>query len=203
MFAHRNSEDRSAPRGLVHASALVIADGRPTTHHMVYDLSVRGIRLCGLPGAELGNAVEVVLCLPRERATASGRLVRAVSTGDRSDFAVAFDRISASSEDDIHDAVLEALSHDERDRSVLLFRDERHFPPPDWAWLRPILPMCAMATLASLAVEHLETHPIEFGILSAAEKRPCLPHWAEAYPEIRWQSVDERGCLTALADPLS
>ncbi len=106
-----------------------------------------------------------------------------------------------TSEDAIHDDVLDALLHEEQRPSVLLFREESDEHLAGWGWLGPILPICALATQPSLAVECLKSHPIELGILSTGERMSCLPDWAAAYPEIRWQSVDESGCLHPLADP--
>ena len=83
MLARKNPDDHPAPRGLVRASALVVADGRTATHHLVYDLSVSGVRLCGLPGAEIGDAVEISLSLPRVRIHVFGRLRRVGTTAGR------------------------------------------------------------------------------------------------------------------------
>ncbi len=201
MLARKTPDDPRDPRGLVRASALVVADGRTATQHLVYDLSVTGVRLCGLPGAEIGDAVEISLSLPQLRVHVFGRLRRVGTTAGRPDFAIEFDRLPASSEDIIHDAVLHALLHEEQRPSVLLFREESDEHLAGWGWLGPIFPICALATQPSLAVECLESHPIELGILSAGERRTCLPDWAAAYPEIRWQSLDESGCLHPLADP--
>ncbi len=122
-------------------------------------------------------------------------------TAGRLDFGIEFDRLPARSEDVIHNAVWHALLHEEQRRSVLLYREESDEHLAGWGWLGPIFPICALATQPSLAVECLESHPIELGILSTGERRTCLPDWAAAYPEIRWQSVDESGCLHSLADP--
>lgn len=185
---------RRAPRALLCASALVAAAGRPPTEHMTYDVSAGGMRLCGLPDAEVGSEVTVRLQLGRSWIRASGLLLRLGSTEGSSDFAVEFQGLSAGAEDAIHDAVVEALAHPER-RSVLLLASAGDPHPPGGEWLAPIWSICATASTPLAALSCLERHAIEVGIVSLTDRDAPTWAWAEVDPKISWRAVGPLGCL--------
>ena len=190
---------RRAPRALVCASAVVTTEDKPATEHMVYDLSTGGVRLCGLPRAQIGDEVTVRLRLPRGSAPARGHLLRVASMSGRPDFAIEFFDVSADTEDAIHDAVVEALSHPER-RSVLLLQDAqqewwrgRHWP--GWGWLDPMLPICATAITLLEAVQCLEEHRLDVGIVDSVDHGTRDSELIGLYPEVSWRTIDDGGRL--------
>lgn len=197
QISSAQSDARPSPRALVRASAFVKVEGARATHHMTYELSACGARLCGLPAARPGDRVEVLLCLPRVRIEASGRLVRVGSSAVGPDFAVEFHHLTPDAEDAVHDAVALALESPSC-RSVFLFRSEQDEHLPGWGWLGPILEICTTATTPVSAVECLEDRAIEMAILSMDAHAPQPPHWADAYPEISWHRIDEGGCLSPI-----
>ena len=188
------ADRRHAPRALIGARAVVTPEGKPATEHMVHDLSTGGVRLCGLPRAQIGDEITIRLRLAGGSASVCGRLLRAGSTAGKRDFAVEFFDVSAQAEDAIHDAVVAALSHPER-RSVLLLRDEQAEWWPGRGWLDPVLPICVSATTPLEAVQCLETHRLEIGIADSVDQVTRASEWLEMYPEVHWRTVDGRGCL--------
>ena len=191
------TDRRSVPRALVCASAVVVIEGKPATEHMVYDLSTGGVRLCGLPGAQVGAEVSVWLQLPREGVCARGYLLRVGSSAERHDFAIEFFELSARVEDAIHDAVVEALSPPDR-RSLLLVQSERNPDWPGWKWLDPVSPLCAAATTPLEAVQCLEGNHFDFGIVGSGDHGTWDSEWIEMYPEVSWRSIDYAGRLHLL-----
>ena len=187
------TEYRRTPRALVCASALVMTEGKPATEQMVYDLSTGGVRLCGLPHARIGDEVRVRLQLPREWVGARGHLLR-VGSAEKPDFAIEFADLSAGAEDAIHDAVVEALAHPNR-RSLLLVQGERNPYWIGWNWLDPVSPICATATTPLEAVERLEEHRCDVGIVGSGDRRTQDLEWIEMYPEVYWRALDNAGCL--------
>lgn len=186
---------RSAPRALVCASALVLTEGRPATEHMVRDLSEGGIRLCGLPRAQVGDEVWVRLQLPRDRVFARGTLLRVGSSAERPAFAIEF---SARAEYAIPDAVVEALSHPDR-RSLLLVQSERNSTRSGWEWLDPVSPICAAATTPLEAVQCLEGNHFDLGIVGSGGHGTQDSEWIEMYPEVCWRTIDDAGRLHPVA----
>ena len=189
---------RRAQRALVCASAVVTSEGRPATEHMVHDLSTRGARLCGLPHARIGDEVEIRFRLPRNSVCARGHILRTGSTAESPDFAIELLSVSANAEDAIHDAVVEALSNPDR-RSVLVFDPQQERYAFGRSWFNPILPICATATTALSAVQSLGDHPIQMGLMSATLEGLSVDHWAAAFRDIWWRTVDEAGCLHRIA----
>ncbi len=129
------------PRALVCATALVLANGQ-ASEHMTYDLSAGGVRLCGVPHAQVGDEVWVQLELARGRVRARGRLLRLGSADAQPDFAIEFVDLAARDEDAIQDAVLEALSDSDR-RSILLAQREEE---PGWTPCFDSMPGSAVAS---------------------------------------------------------
>ena len=188
---------RSAPRALVCASALVMTEGNTATEHMVYDLSTGGVRLCGLPRAQVGDEVRVRFQLPRARVRAWGRLLRCGWTNGWPDFAIEFFNVSADTEDAIHDAVVDALSQPNC-RSLLLVQREKE-RPACFDWLKAVSPICATTITSLGVVQCLEEHPIEMGILSPAGRGVRDFWWSEAHPVISWRTIDDAGRLHPVA----
>lgn len=189
---------RRAQRALVCASAVVTSEGRPATEHMVHDLSTRGARLCGLPHARIGDEVKVRFQLPRNSVCARGYILRIGSTAGSPDFAIELLDVSANAEDAIHDAVVEALSDPDR-RSVLVFDAQQERYALSRGRFNPILPICATATTVLSAVQCLGDHPIKMGLMSATLEGLSVDHWASAFREIWWRTVDEAGRLHRIA----
>ena len=198
MIPRPQTDRRSAPRGLVWASALVMTEENTATEQMVYDLSTGGVRLCGLPRAQVGDAVRVRLQLPRARVSAWGRVLRRGWTNGSPDFAIEFFNVSADAEDAIHDAVVDALSQPNC-RSLLLVQREREWPAC-FDWLEAVSPICATTITSLGVVQCLEEHPIEMGILSPAGGRGVRDFWwSEAHPEVSWRTIDDAGRLHPVA----
>ncbi len=190
---------RSVSRALVCASAVVLTDGKPATEHMVYDLSTGGVRLCGLPRAQVGDEVWVSLQLPRDRVCARGCLLRVGSSAERPEFAIEFIEPSARAESAIHDAVVEALSHPDR-RSLLLVQSEQNpYWWSGWEWLDPVAPICANAMTPLAAVEYLEEHRFDVGIVGSGGRGTPDWEWFEMYPEVCWRSINHVGRLRPVA----
>ncbi len=185
---------RRTPRALVCASAVVMTEGKPATEQMVYDLTTGGVRLCGLPHAGIGDEVSVRLQLSREWVGARGHLLRAGSSAERPDFAIEFFRLSPSAEDAIHDAVVEALSHPDR-RSLLLVQSERNRDWTGWDWLGPVSPLCATVMTQLDAVQCLEEHPIDVGIVGSGGHGTHDSEWIGMYPGVSWRTIDDTGRL--------
>ena len=189
------SDMRADPRALIGASALVMTGGK-ATEHVTYDLSAGGVRLCGLPVAQVGEQVRVLLQLPRGRGRvrAEGRLLRLGTTDGCPDFAIQFVHLAARAEDAIHNAVADALSRSNR-RSILLLkgRDQPHWS--GWDWLGPMMPICTTATTLPGAAECLGREAVEIGILSPEDRRAPTSDWIESYPKISWRSIDSAGRL--------
>ena len=182
------------PRALVCASALVMTEGKPATEHIVYDLSVRGVRLCGLPRAQVGDEVRVRLQLPRAWVGARGHLLRVGSIAGKPDFAIELFDLSADAEDAIRNTVVEALSHPGR-RSLLLVQSERNPYWPGWSWLDPVSPICATATTPLEAVECLREHRFDVCLVGSGDRGTQDLEWIEKYPEVYWRTLDDAGCL--------
>ena len=198
MIPRPQTDRRSAPRGLVCASTLVMTEENTATEHMVYDLSTGGVRLCGLPRAQVGDEVRVRLQLPWARVRARGRLLRRGWSNGSPDFAIEFFNLSAGAEDAIHDAVVDALSRPNC-RSLLLVQREGE-RPACFDWLEAVSPICATAITSLGAVQCLEEYPIEMGILSPAGGRGVRDFWwSEAHPEVSWRTIDDAGRLHPVA----
>ena len=195
-----------APRGPTVAlaslapSSLSARANEKVSEHITYDLSVGGIRLCGLPCAQVGDEVRVRLQLPQARVRARGRLIRRGSTDGRPDFAIQFVDLEASDADAIHEAVVvESLSQPQR-RSLLLLQREGGFNSPAcFAWLNPVSAICATAATSLEAVQCLEEQPIDMGILSAPGHAVQDSEWSEAHPEVSWRTIDDAGRLHPVA----
>ena len=185
---------RREPRALVCARVFVMANGE-ATEHMTYDLSVGGVRLCGLPRAQVGDEVSVLLQLPWARVRAQGRLLRRGSIDGRPDFAIQFVDLEANDEDAIQDAMVDALSHPERRSLLLLQREEGFNSPACFAWLNPVSAISATAATSLEGVRCLEKHPIDMGILSSAGYAVQDSEWSEEHPEVSWRSIDYAGRL--------
>ncbi len=183
-----------SPRVLICATAMVSPHERATTEHMTYDLSTGGVRLCGLPSAQEGDKVRVLLQLPRARVHALGRLLRLGWTAGRPDFAVEFLNLSSQAEEAIQDAVVEALSSPGR-RSVLLVETDQERPVLADGWLAPISPICAVANTSLEAVQSLREHAIHVGILSMAISESIALAWSEVDSHVLWRSINEAGGL--------
>ena len=188
------TDRRSVPRALVCASAVVVSKGK-ATEHMTYDLSVGGVRLCGLPRAQVGDKVLVRLQLPRARICARGYIVRVGSPAENLDFAIQFVDLASRDEDAIQSAVVEALSHPDRCSVLLVQREEERYGPPGVDWLDPISPICATARTSFEAVEYLEEHPFDVGIVGSGGHGTLDSEWIEMYPEVCWRSIDHAGRL--------
>ena len=196
MIPRPQTDRRRPPRALVCASALLMTEGNTATEHMVYDLSAGGVRLCGLPRAQVGDEVRVRFQFPRAQACAWGRLLRRGWANGSPDFAIEFFNVSADAEDAIHDAVVDALSQ-LNCRSLLLVQREGGWPAC-FDWLEAVSPICATAITSLGAVQCLEEHPIEMGILSTAGRGVRDFEWSEAHPEISWRTIDDAGRLHPL-----
>lgn len=152
MIPLLETDRRSTPRGLVCASALVVTEKKTATEHIVYDLSTGGARLCGLPGAQVGDEVRVRLQLPWARVRARGRLLRQGWSNGSPDFAIEFFDVSADAEDAIHDAVVDALAQP-NSPSLLLVQREGEWPTC-FDWLDAVSPICvnAITSLGAVAI---------------------------------------------------
>ena len=190
---------RRVPRALVCASALVMTEGNTATEHMVYDLSTGGVRLCGLPRAQVGDEVRVRFQLPRARVRAGGRLLRRGWTNGWPDFAIEFFNVSADAEDAIHDAVVDALSQPDCRSLLLLQREGKGEWPACFDWLEAVSPICATAITSLEAVLCLEEHPIEMGILGPTGRGVRDFEWSETHPEVSWRTIDDAGRLYPVA----
>ena len=195
MIPLPETDRRSTPRGLVCASALVMTDKHTATEHIVYDLSTGGARLCGLPGAQVGDEVRVRLQLPWARVRARGRLLRQGWSSGSPDFAIKFFDVSADAEDAILDAVVDALAQP-NSPSLLLVQREGEWPTC-FDWLDAVSPICVNAITSLGAVRYLEDHPIEMGILSPARGGVEDYWWSESHPGISWRTIDNAGRLHA------
>lgn len=187
------TDQRRSPRALVCASAVIMTEGKPATEQLVYDLSTEGVRLCGLPRAAVGDKVRVRLQLPQESIGARGRVVRIASSVNQFEFAIDFYDLSASAEDNIHDAVVDALGHPDR-RSLLLLRWKLH-RPACFDWLDPVSPLCVTATTPLQAVQDLEEQRFNIGIFGCGDCGTQDTEWIGMYPEVCWRSIDRAGCL--------
>ena len=185
---------RRSPRVLISATAMVSPDGRATTEHMTYDFSTGGVRLCGLPSAQEGDRLNVLLQLPRGRVHVLGRLLRLEWTAERPDFAVEFLNLSSRAEDAIQDAMVEALFSPGL-RSVLLVETDEERPVSGDGWLAPISPICAVANTYLEAAQSLTDHSIRVGILGRATNESSAPAWSDEDSNILWRTIDEEGCL--------
>lgn len=189
-------ENRSSPRVLVTASALLLAHRQQrATQHLVYDLSAGGMRLCGVPAAGIGDPLDVRLELPSGPIHVCGHLLRTRSMRPRSDFALEFDDLTPHAEDAIHDAVLNALAQPERPSLLLVTEGDPR--KPAWEWLSPVMPSCLRVGSACEAVEQLEEQRIGMGVFSPAQRQ--LPDWAQMYPEVAWRRIDAEGRLFPLS----
>ena len=186
---------RRAPCALVCASAYVIAEGRPATEQLAYDLSTSGVRLCGMPRAAIGDEVSVRLQLPREWVGTRGHLVRVASTVEKPNFAIEFCDLSADAEDAIHDAVVDALAHPNRRSLLLLQQEEVPHRPACFEWLDPVSALCATARTPLQAVVGLEQQRFDIGIFGSGYCGTQNSHWTEMYPEVCWRSIDCEGRL--------
>ena len=179
---------------MVPATAKISAEGRETTEHVTYDLSKKGVRLCGIPDAEPGDSLSVLLELPYGRVSAPGYVVRTGSTAGKPDFAIDFIGLHAQGEDMIERAVRAALVHPQR-RSLLLCRELHEECAAGWGWLGPVLPLCATATSLPAAREYLWNHTVRLGIISSGDSEARATDWMAANPRIPWRAIDEAGCL--------
>jgi hypothetical protein len=116
------------------------------------------------------------------------------SSQEQPDYAIEFLDLSARAEDAIHDAVVEALSDPER-RSLLLVQSEHDPDPAGLDWLDPVLPMCATASTPVEAVECLEQHRCDVGIIGSRVRGTQHLEWMEMYPEVCWRIIDRTGRL--------
>jgi len=184
---------RRSPRAPFCVPALVIGEAG-VAEHLTYDLSVGGVRLCGLPRAAVGEGVELLLPLgPRERLHATGRLVR-VDAGSRLQFAVAFDPLERRAADAIQAAVLRHLEAGPG-RRVLLYREADARTETGMGWLAPVLSQCSIATSPLEAIGYLELEPIELAIFDWFDHAFRARRMPEAFPEIAWRAIDEVGRL--------
>ncbi len=180
------------PRALVCATALVLANGR-ASEHMTYDLSAGGVRLCGVPHAQVGDEVWVRLELARGRVRARGRLLRLGSADAQPDFAIQFVDLAARDEDSIQDAVLEALSNPDRRSILLVQREEEPGWTPCFDWLAPVSPICATAITELGVVQCLQEHRIEIGILGVGGDWARDSERNAAHSAVSWRMIDY-GC---------
>ncbi len=186
---------RSQPRAIVCATALIMPGDRCPTEHMIYDLSVGGARLCGIPHAEVGARMRVALCLPRATVRASARLLRASTTEQGPAFAIEFCKLRPRAEDAIQDAALHALSG-AAERPVLLLQGDEGNAWDGWKWLDPLSPICLVATNVPDAFEYLDRYRIEFGLVSDQHcMRPPIARWPWGFPEVSWRTIDQAGRL--------
>jgi hypothetical protein len=164
---------------------------------MTCDLSAGGVRLCGRPLAQIGDEVGVLLRLPERSIRAVGRVLRMGRTRGRPDFAIEFADLEPHDEDAIHDAVVEALAAPEY-RSVLIFQGEHDSRWPGWEWLRPLFPICALATTPLEAMQCLQEYAIEIAIVDTSGPAPRAADWNEAIPGLPWRTIDGAGRLRGL-----
>ncbi len=204
-------DTRRDVRALVCASALVKSAEQPLSHHLSYDLSAGGVRLCGLPNAQIGEPVEVLLHLREGRLRVSGCLQRMDSGAERPHFTIQFREPSARAEAVIAQAVSAATlfappslsglpaQKGRTPEGVLLFDDEADPRWPGWSWLTPLRSICAEARSPLEAVEHLEARSFRMGLLRRSDVDRPLPDWAEAYPELSWLTIDAAGRLHSIS----
>lgn len=186
---------RSQPRAIVCATARIMPGDRCPTEHMIYDLSVEGARLCGIPQAEVGARMKVALCLPRRIVRARGRLLRTGTTEQGPEFAIEFCKLRPRAESAIQDAVLHALSS-AAERPVLLLQGDEGNAWDGWKWLDPLSPICLVAANVPDAFEYLDRYRIEFGLVSDQHGiRPPIARWPWGFPEVSWRTIDRAGCL--------
>jgi CheY-like chemotaxis protein len=116
---------RRHPRSEVVATAVVLTARSYTGHYLVENLSSGGALLVGDPGLEPGERVELLLQLPgREPMGLSAEIVRRqVNERHQHQFAVAFRRVAADTEDAIQQVVLEALERLSAKGDVLVVDD--------------------------------------------------------------------------------
>ena len=188
---------RCEHRALVCASAVVMCKGK-TTEHMTYDLSVAGVRLCGLPRGQVGDEVCVQLELPEAQVLTSGRLLRLGSITGELDCAIEFFDLSGSAEGAIHHAVDAALAHPDR-RSLLLVQMEVETQRPRcFDWLNPLSPISSTARTSQEALRCLEGDCIEIGILGSPGDGAQDLNWNEVHTKVCWRSIDHAGRLHPL-----
>jgi hypothetical protein len=165
----------------------------PSSEHVTYDLSIDGVRLCGLPCAEVGDDVAVMMQLGRERVWVAGRLVRTGETNGSPDFAIRFQEVAPKTEDAIQDALVEALTEPRKHPSVVLLGRPEDPPQSAWNWLQPVLPMCTNALAPFDALSRL-AEGVHTGILSSS-LAPQLAQWQKALPKVAWRRIDPAGRL--------
>lgn len=186
---------RRDPRALVCARALLTTESGAATEHLTYDLSAGGARLCGVPRAEVGERVGLLLDLPGACVSAVARLLR-VATGAAPEFALRFEEMDANDEDAIQDAVVEALARPVQ-RSVLLVQGGTDRCWQGWDWLAPLSSICTAAATPLEAVRCLEQHDFCVALLGM-ESASHIAEWRGAAPELTWRSIDQDGRLWAV-----
>lgn len=185
---------RRDPRALVCARAIVKAEDTSATEHLTYDLSVGGLRLCGVPRAEVGDPMRLLLHLPTTSVAARGRLVRVSRSETHPEFALQFEDMEANAEDAIQDAVLEALAQQRR-HSLMLLRSFRDPHWRGWNWLAPLSSICVDAGTPLEVLRRIEEDDISVAVAGEATSRSQLSHWQAAVPQLAWRTMDREGRL--------
>lgn len=185
---------RTETRAPICAFAWLKSPGRAPSQHLSFDLSPGGIRLCGLPNASLGEEVEILLQLHRQRLRLPGCLQRIGSHDGKPDFALRFVEPTARARSVIEEVVRDVASP-KAGPSLLLFDDTGPARWAGWDWLDHLRDRCARAESGLEAVELLESQPFEMGLVRRTRADCALPAWAEAYPELTWATIDAAGRL--------
>jgi hypothetical protein len=187
-------ELRRHARGIVCAHAEVEVKGQ-TSEHITHDISLGGIRLCGLPHGDVGGEARLAIHLPGGTVRAAGRLVRIGATGLRGEFAVRFRELDPCAESLIDAAVIDALS--QVDPRMILAVQRPINVYTGWDWLAPVGPICAIATTTLQAVAHLREYPIRIGIVTPGAVDTPEWAWPAIYPHTTWRCIDAYGRLHA------
>jgi len=186
-------EDRRLhPRFSLCARAELLLN-RHMSEHVVYDLSLGGMRLCGLPAGLLGDRVCALLYLPEETIVLAGQLVRVSRGSGVPSFAVRFGEVSSEAEAAIGAASLEATRRPD-EPSILSIESPAHFThTPDW--LAPVDSVCVRVQSELEVTECIVRHQIQLSLLRGPSTD--IPDWAwhTIYPEQLWRMMDPQGQL--------
>jgi hypothetical protein len=185
-------ELRRHARGIVCAHAHVVIKGE-TSEHVTHDISLGGVRLCGMPHGEVGDEARLAVHLPAGTVRGAGRLVRVGAAGLRGEFAVRFTALDDCAEGLIHAAVLDALSQPDPRTILSVQRPINVFT--GWDWLAPVGAVCVIATTTLQAVAHMRAYPIRLGIVAPGAVETPEWAWSAIYPQTTWRCIDGYGRL--------
>lgn len=183
---------RQTPRFSVCARVELLLS-RHMSEHIVYDLSLGGMRLCGVPDASVGDRVCALVHLPSAPVVLSGSVLRAHERASPRSFAVQFDEISSEAECAIETAFAETRARQGEPSMLSVETPVCRSYAQDW--LAPLGSACARASSALNVNDCLARYRIEVGVLREACTDIPDWEWNVIYPEQMWRTMDQQGRL--------